>query len=110
VSHPLNVPCHGSPVARLLMPLATWLHPSYTSFDRFLVHIQTGTVKKNVLHDGLPSSYAEGHQERKQSALRALAQARRLFGVRNDVQARLMGGLPAPRLYGLHPAQDASII
>jgi len=36
--------------------------------------------------------------------------ARRLFGIRNDVRVRLMSGLPAPRLYGLHPAQDASII
>jgi hypothetical protein len=39
------------------------------------------------------------------SAPRALAEARRQFGVRSDVQARLYGGLYAPREIGLRPAR-----
>ena len=39
----------------------------------------------------------------KQSAPRALVEARRQFGVRSDVQARLYSGLHAPRLIGLRP-------
>src|SRR2546426_3429245 len=46
----------------------------------------------------------------KQSAPRALAEARRQFGVRSDVQARLFSGLEAPSNAGLHPAQAEWII
>ena len=56
------------------------------------------------------SPCAGGHRKVNQSALRALAAARRPFGVRSDVQARLSCGLAAPRNVGLHPAQAKSII
>src|SRR5204862_5489074 len=56
------------------------------------------------------SPCAGGHRKVNQSALRALAAARRPFGVRSDVQARLSCGLAAPRTVGLHPAQAKSII
>src|SRR5437870_13846760 len=46
----------------------------------------------------------------KQSAPRALAEARRQLGVRSDVQARLFSGLEAPSNAGLHPAQAEWII
>src|SRR5947209_12945497 len=46
----------------------------------------------------------------KQSAPRALAEARRQFGVRSDVQARLFSGLEAPSDAGLRPAQAEWII
>jgi hypothetical protein len=46
----------------------------------------------------------------KQSAPRALTEARRQFGVRSDVQARLVSGLPAPRSFGLRPTQVKWII
>src|SRR5439155_12583935 len=58
----------------------------------------------------LLSPCAGGHRKVTQSALRALAAARRPFGVRSDVQARLSCGLAAPRNVGLHPAQAKSII
>jgi len=45
-----------------------------------------------------------------QSAPRALAEARLQFGVRSDVQARLVNGLHAPRTIGLHPAQVERIL
>src|SRR5437879_12237251 len=46
----------------------------------------------------------------KQSAPRALAEARRQLGVRSDVQARLFSGLEAPSDAGLRPAQAEWII
>jgi hypothetical protein len=46
----------------------------------------------------------------KQSAPRALAVASLQFGVRSDVQVRLVSGLHAPRTVGLLPAQAKSII
>src|SRR5213080_1351015 len=50
----------------------------------------------------------EGHRKEKQSALRALAQARRQFGIRRRRPDQTDGrALLAPRLYGLHPAQNA---
>src|SRR5437870_3826138 len=56
------------------------------------------------------SPCAGGHRKVNQSAPRALAEARRPFGFRSDVQARLSCGLAAPRTVGLHPAQAKSII
>src|SRR5438034_1678639 len=47
---------------------------------------------------------------KKQSAPRALTHARRQFGVRSDVQARLELGLAAPNIDGLRPAQVKPII
>src|SRR5438094_6175812 len=47
---------------------------------------------------------------KKQSAPRALTNARRQFGVRGDVQARLELGLAAPNIDGLRPAQVKPII
>src|SRR5437660_8167158 len=47
---------------------------------------------------------------KKQSAPRALTNARRQFGVRGDVQARLELGLPAPNIDGLRPAQVKPIL
>src|SRR5207247_4959355 len=47
---------------------------------------------------------------KKQSAPRALTNARRQFGVRSDVQARLELGLAAPNIDGLRPAQVKPII
>jgi hypothetical protein len=46
----------------------------------------------------------------KQSAPRALTEARRQFEVRSDVQARLVSGLHAPRTFSLHPTQAKWII
>jgi hypothetical protein len=45
-----------------------------------------------------------------QSAPRALAKARLQFGVRSDVQARLVNGLHAPRTIGFHPTQAEWIL
>src|SRR5438094_5932644 len=47
---------------------------------------------------------------KKQSAPRALTNARRQFGVRSDVQARLELGLAAPNIDGLRPAQVKPIL
>src|SRR5215510_5473562 len=70
-----------------------------------LMHLQTGTASKNVLHPRLLPPCAGRHRKVKQSAPRAFAEAMRQFGVRSDVQARLYSGLYAPREIGLRPAQ-----
>src|SRR5262245_4714125 len=57
---------------------------------------------------GLP--LRRGHRNVKQSAPRALSVARPQFGVRSDVQVRLISGLHAPRTVGLLPVQAKSII
>src|SRR2546425_1828251 len=93
-----------------MMQLPRRLQPAHTGFDRLLVNVQTSAASKNVLHDRLLSPCAGGHRKVNQSAPRALAAARRQFGVRSDVQARLSRGLAAPRTVGLHPAQAKSII
>src|SRR5215470_14027421 len=97
-------------MARLLIQATAWFHASYTGFDGLLVDIQTSAARENVLHRHLLSSCAGGHRKVKQSAPRALAEARLQFGVRSDIQARLVNGLNAPRTIGLRPAQAGSIL
>ena len=87
------------------MQAAVWFDASHTGFDRLFMYIQAGTANKNVFHPRLLSPCAGGHRKLKQSAPRALAEARRQFGVRSDVQARLYSGLYAPKVIGLRPAQ-----
>src|SRR5262249_55049019 len=65
--------------------------------------VQTSTARENILHHHL-LPLRGGHRNVKQSAPRALAVARLQFGVRNDVQVRLVSGLHAPRTVGLLPA------
>src|SRR5579863_4568594 len=77
------------PVACLAMHATVRFDSTHTGFDRLFMHIQTGTASKNVLHHPLLSACARGHRKVKQSAPRALAEARRQFGVRSDAQARL---------------------
>src|SRR5262250_973127 len=95
---------------RLPIQATVWFQASYTGFDGLLVDIQPSAARKNVLHRHLPSSCAGGHRKVNQSAPRALAKARLQFGVRSDVQARLVNGLHAPRSIGLHPAQAEWIL
>jgi hypothetical protein len=66
IRHHQNVSCHSSPVTRLLLQSAAGFHPSYASFDRCFVYIQTGTAKKNVFHDRLlnPHPPARGTSKR----------------------------------------------
>jgi hypothetical protein len=113
VCHRLKVSGHRVSGARLFVQSASGIHPPHTRFDRLLVDVQTGTTRENLSISFMRDSFRPGWkyiEKLKETALRALAQARRLFGVRNDVQARLTGGLAAPKLPGLGPAQGESII
>ena len=105
VSHRQQIRGHRSPAACDLMQPVAGFHPAHAGFDRLLVHIQTRTARENVLHRRLPSPLRRRTSKVKQSALRALNDARRRFGVRSDVQARLTSGL-APRNPGLLPEQS----
>jgi len=104
----------GDQSARLLPGTASPVTTSYSDrLQRRLDEFDLGSsgifVCKRLTIERADES-SRGHRKVKQSALRALAQARRQFGVRGDVQAKLLSGLAAPRPIGFHPAQADLIV
>src|SRR5207244_8253165 len=110
IGHRQKVPGHRAPMACLLMPTAVCsIRRTQASTDSLWTSkpAQQGKMFSMIVSS---TPAPEDIESVKQSAPRALAEARRQLGVRSDVQARLFSGLEAPSNAGLHPAQAEWII
>src|SRR5207245_5191521 len=108
IGHRQKVPGHRAPMVCLLMPAAVWFDSSYRGSTESLWTSNPAQQGKMFSMIVSCTPAPEDIESVKQSAPRALAEARRQLGVRSDVQARLFSGLEAPSDAGLRPARRPS--